>query len=106
MLMLHGRLYRPDEEKWGFSGLHWSLGITGKNDNKGTDIEYLVGPSASFLNDQLFLTVGGYAGKQQALDGNLFPGAEVPKDLAEIPVHKNYHWKLGFALTYKLPAFK
>jgi hypothetical protein len=107
IVMLHGRLYRPEVEKWlGFSGLHWSLGVTGKNDNKGIDIEYLVGPSASFLNDQLFVTVGGYAGKRQTLDGNLFPGAEVPKDLAEIPVHKNYHWKLGFALTYKLPVFK
>jgi len=106
ILMLHGRLYRPASESFGFSGLHWSLGITAKNDNKGTDIEYLVGPSASFLNDQLFLTVGGYAGKKQTLDGNLFPGAEVPKDLADIPIHKNYHWRLGFALTYKLPVLK
>lgn len=106
LVMLHGRLYRPKVETFGFSGLHWSLGVTGKNDNKGTDIEYLVGPSASFLDDKLFFTVGGYAGKQQTLAGNLFPGAEVPKDLAEIPVNKNYHWKIGFGLTYKLPVFK
>jgi len=105
ILILHGRLYRPSVESL-FSGLHWSLGITGKNDNKGTDIEYLIGPSASFLNDKLFFTVGAYAGKRQTLDGNLFPGAEVPKDLAEIPVHKNYHWKLGFGLTYRLPLPK
>jgi len=105
ILILHGRIHRPKVESF-YSGLHWSLGITGKNDNKGTDIEYLIGPSASFLNDKLFFTVGGYAGKRQTLDGNLFPGAEIPKDLAEIPVHKNYHWKLGFALTYKLPIPK
>lgn len=105
LLMLNGRLYRPRVERF-FSGLHWSLGVTGKNDNKGTDIEYLVGPSVSFLNDQMFFTVGGYAGKQQEIEGNLFPGAEVPKDLAEIPVRKNYHWKLGFGLTYRIPLPK
>jgi hypothetical protein len=105
LLMLHGRLYRPQVERF-LSGIHWSLGITGKNDNKGTDIEYLIGPSFSFLNDQAFLTIGGYAGKRQELEGNLFPGAEVPKDLAEIPVRKNYHWKIGFGLTYRIPLPK
>ena len=80
-----------------------SLGITAKNDNKGADLEYLVGPSFSFLEDKLFLTLGGYAGRQQKLEGDLFPRAAIPSDLAELPIRKNYKWSFGVALTYKIP---
>ena len=40
-----------------------SVGVTGKRDSAGTDLEYLLGPSFLFRN--MFFTVGGYAGKQQ-----------------------------------------
>ncbi len=99
LVMLNGRLA---SDKWIFDGIHASLGVTAKNDNKGTDIEFLVGPSFSSLDNQLFFTLGGYAGRSQKLAGDIFPGAEVPKDLAEAPVRKNYRWHFGFAITYKI----
>lgn len=101
LVMLNGRL--PHSKMGPIDGWHISLGITGKNDNKGTDIEYLVGPSMSMLEDNLFLTFGGYAGKQQKLGGSLFEGAAVPASVDELPIQKNYRWHFGFALTYKLP---
>jgi len=104
LIMLNGRL--PNSQMGPIDGWHISLGITGKNDNKGTDIEYLVGPSVSMLEDNLFLTFGGYAGKQQKLGGNLFEGAAVPAGVDELPIEKNYRWNFGFALTYKLPIGK
>ncbi|MEK6286497.1 MAG: hypothetical protein AABO57_12210 [Acidobacteriota bacterium] len=99
LLQLNGRLMR-----WGgfIDGLHLSLGVTAKNDNKGTDVEYLVGPSFSMADEQLFLTIGGYAGRKQQLLGNLFQGARVPEGTAELPVQKNYKWTVGISLTYKI----
>jgi hypothetical protein len=99
LVMLNGRLFGGSGP---LDGVHASLGVTAKNDNKGTDVEFLLGPSFSFLDRQLFFTLGGYAGKRQELAGDLFLGASVPKDLAEIPVRKNYKWNFGFAVTYKI----
>lgn len=76
-----------------------SVGVTGKRDSAGTDIEYLLGPS--FLYRNMFFTVGGYAGKQQRLAGDLFLGAKLEDD--SVPVRKDYRWGLGFAFTYKIP---
>ncbi len=96
MLMMHGRVI-----DWSVASLQLSLGLTAKNDNKGLDVEYLVGPTLGLIEDRLFFTVGAYAGRVQHLEGNLFVGAAVPKDLAEIPVRKDLNWHLGFALTFK-----
>jgi len=101
--MLHGRLVGPYGP---LSGIHASLGVTAKADNKGTDPEFLVGPSLSFLEENLFFTFGGYVGKKQSLGGNLFIGAKVPDNLAEIPVRKDYRWGLGFTITYRIPIGK
>ena len=101
MLMLHGRLF---ETPGGgiINGIHMSLGITAKPNDEGTNVEFLVGPSLSFIEERLFLTFGGYAGRRQQLQGNLAPGAELPEEFgAEIPVSKRLVWKPGFALTYK-----
>lgn len=95
------------ERKTGFiDGVHLSLGITAKNDNKGTDVEFLVGPSLSMLERRMFFTFGGYAGKQQKLAGNLFEGLALPSGVSEIPVEKNYRWHVGFALSYRIPVTK
>lgn len=101
MLFLNGRL--PGTARGRLDGVHLSLGITAKNDNKGTDVEYLVGPSFSFLEDSLFLTVGGYAGRQQRLEGNLFEGVAVPEGVDELPIRKDYRWNFGFGISYRLP---
>jgi len=103
MILLNGRVH----DKVGpIDGIHVSLGITAKNDNKGTDIEYLVGPSLSFLEDNLYFTFGGYAGRQQKLGGGLFEGFAVPATVSELPIEKNYRWNFGFALSYRIPVNK
>lgn len=101
ILMLHGRIF--DTPRLGFiNGVHLSLGITAKPNDEGTNVEYLVGPSVSFIEERLFFTVGGYAGRRQQLEGNLAPGQELPKEFTEdIPVNNRLTWKPGFALTYK-----
>ncbi len=75
-----------------------SVGFTGKRDDYGVDLEYLIGPSVLYKN--MFLTFGGYAGKQQRLAGDLFEGSPIDGD---IPVRKNYKWGFGFSFTYKIP---
>jgi hypothetical protein len=81
--------------------LFFSVGVTGKNDNAGFDLEYLVGPSVNFLNRKMFFTFGGYAGRQQKLAGDAFVGAKLAD--GEVPVRKDYVWKPGFSFTYRLP---
>lgn len=75
-----------------------SVGFTGKRDDYGVDLEYLFGPS--ILYRHLFMTFGGYVGKQQRLAGDLFEGAAIDGD---IPVRKEYKWGFGFSLTFKIP---
>ncbi len=75
-----------------------SVGFTGKRDDYGVDLEYLIGPSVLYKN--MFFTFGGYAGKQQKLAGDLFDGAAIEGD---IPVRKDYKWGFGFSFTYRLP---
>lgn len=79
-----------------------SVGVTGKRDSAGTDLEYLLGPSLLFRS--MFFTVGGYAGKQQRLAGDLFLGAKLSD--TSVPVRKDYRWGLGFSFTYKIPLGK
>jgi hypothetical protein len=100
ILMLHGRLFELNSKY--VSGVHLSLGITAKPNDTATNVEWLVGPSISFIEERLFLTVGGYAGRRQQLEGNLRPGQELPADFKDdIPVNNHLVWKPGFALTYK-----
>jgi hypothetical protein len=102
LLMLHGRLFSRPNWKY-VSGIHMSLGLTAKPDNEGTDAEFLIGPSISFIEERLFFTFGGYAGRKQELEGNLSPGQQIPADFGnELPISKHYVWKPGFALTYKI----
>jgi len=103
LVMLHGRLLCPCGP---LSGIHASLGLTARADDKGTDPEFLVGPSLSFLEENFFFTFGGYAGRKQRLAGNFFAGAKVPDNLAEIPVRKDLRWGFGFGITYRIPIGK
>jgi hypothetical protein len=101
ILMLHGRLFEMPHNRY-FSGVHLSLGVTAKPNDEGTNVEWLVGPSLSFVEERLFLTFGGYAGRRQQLQGNLAPGQELPEEFKDdIPINNRLTWKPGFALTYK-----
>lgn len=101
IVFLNGRVHEWNSGP--IDGLHISLGITAKNDNKGLDPEFLVGPSLSMLERKLFFTFGGYAGRQQKLTGGLFEGFAVPSTVTDLPIQKNDRWSFGFALSYQLP---
>jgi hypothetical protein len=96
IVLLNTRL--TDNPKY---NLFFSVGVTAKNDSKGTDIEYLIGPSFNFLNKNAFFTFGAYAGKQQKLAGDLFEGAALSD--SSVPVEKKYKWAPAFSFTYRIP---
>jgi hypothetical protein len=103
-IFLNGRI--SDTQFGPIDGVHISLGITAKNDSKGVDPEFLLGPSLSMLERKMFFTFGAYAGRQQKLTGGLFEGFAVPSTVTDLPIQKNYRWSFGFALSYQLPATK
>src|SRR5271157_75989 len=80
-----------------------SLGLTAKSDaNKGTSPEYLFGPSFASIGHNLFLTVGAYAGEVERLGDGLTVGSTTTLAAANLPITQQYHWKVGFALSYKI----
>jgi len=62
----------------------------------------MLGPSFNFLNNNMFFTFGGYAGRQQRLAGDLFEGAALCS-VTDVPVRKDYVWKPAFSFTYRIP---
>jgi hypothetical protein len=80
--------------------LNAALGVTGKVDNQGTDVEFLLGPSFGFLGNNLFVTVGAYGGRQQVLQNGLSVGSTIPS--TTVPVGKNLQWGFGWSLTWKI----
>ena len=98
ILMLNTRLTNLKDYN-----LFMSVGITGSADSTGTNIEYLFGPSLNFLDGRLFVTGGVYGGRVQRLNPNQFVGLKVPDSTtAEKLVSKDFVWKTGFAVTYKI----
>jgi hypothetical protein len=97
LLMLNGRLWQ-----WSEASLHLSLGITAKNTDGSTDVEYLVGGSFSLLEDHLFITLGVYGWKSQRLQGDQYVGQAIGDSVTTLAVTKQSHWKPGFALTYRI----
>jgi hypothetical protein len=65
LLALHGRWLDKHDGPWKVVPNYFSAGITAKSDDKGTDVEYLFGPSWAVVGRQFFATIGGYAGQQQ-----------------------------------------
>jgi hypothetical protein len=96
MVMLNTRLWQTPS--W---GLHGSFGVAGKVGGSGAAVEYFVGPSLSFLENKLFLTVGPYIGRQDRLAGDLFQHASLT-GFSSVPIVKKYHVKLGSILTFNI----
>lgn len=95
MVMLNSRLtsFNP-------TSLYFSLGVTAKHDDN-VDVEYLLGPSISLLNERALLTFGGYVGKVQNLVPDLKIGDEIPDSAGDAKLFtKRYSWKPGFSFTY------
>jgi hypothetical protein len=83
-----------------------SVGVTAKSsDNKGTNIEYLFGPSWAFADRQFFITAGAYAGQQQRLANSLTVGSTTSLGSSNLPITQTTIWKAGFAITWA-PAGK
>ena len=80
MMFINSRVV--DHEK---ASLFFSLGITGKHD-ENVDMEYLVGPSVSFLNDRALFTVGAYGGLTQNLVSDVRVGDAIPDSLGDAKV--------------------
>jgi hypothetical protein len=98
LLLLNTRLTNYRE-----NNLFFSLGITGTADSTGTNIEYLIGPSLNVLDRRVFLTYGLYGGKVQRLNEDLYFGLKVPDaTTADKLVRKDFIWKSGFSVSYKI----
>ena len=95
MVMLNTRLssFNP-------TSVYFSLGVTAKHDDN-VDVEYLLGPSVSLLNDRALFTFGGYVGKVQNLVPDVNVGDEIPESAGDAKLFtKRYSWKPGFSFTY------
>jgi hypothetical protein len=80
--------------------MYFSLGVTAKHDDN-IDVEYLLGPSFSLLNERALFTFGGYVGKVQQLVPNVKIGDEIPDEAGDAKLFtKRYSWKPGFSFTY------
>jgi hypothetical protein len=96
LAMLHSRLLN-----FGRHSFYFTSGVSGKKDDDNIQIEYLLGGSVNIYQRKLFFTFGAFAGKQQVLGGDLFPGAKL--DPAQnVTTQTRYVWKPGFAFSYDI----
>lgn len=101
MMFINSRVL--DHEK---ASLFFSLGITGKHDDN-VDMEYLVGPSVSFLNDRALFTFGAYGGLTQNLVSDVRVGDGIPDSLGDAKFfRKTLTWKPGFSFSYSFSRAK
>lgn len=95
-VMLHSRL-----TKFGRHDFYFTTGVTGKKTDNNFDIEYLIGGSVNLYRRKVFLTVGGFAGKQQLLGGDFFEGAALAKSQS-VTTQDRYVWKPAFSFSYDI----
>ncbi len=101
--MLHARYWDqlPTNKVFAWIPNYLSVGVTAKpSDTKGTNIEYLFGPSWSFADRQIFVTAGAYSGQQQRLANSLSVGSTTSLSSSNLPITQNTIWKVGFAITW------
>jgi hypothetical protein len=93
---------RHDGDAW-----YATLGVTANSDDKGTDPEFLLGFSRSFVQQKFFATLGAYVGEKQKLDGGLYVGETIPSSLTgDLPVTKSYHAGFAFGISYRFTSSK
>lgn len=96
LAMLHSRLLN-----FGRHSFYFTSGVSGKKDDDKVQIEYLLGGSVNVYRRKLFFTFGAFAGKQQVLGGDLFPGAKLDPN-QNVTTETRYVWKPGFAFSYDI----
>lgn len=101
MVLLNSRLL-----DYGKGSIFFSFGVSGKHDNN-LDLEYLVGPSVSLLNDRALFTFGAYGGLSQNLVSDLRVGQEIPDEVGDAKLFtKRMTWKPGFSFSYSFSKDK
>src|SRR5688572_18748241 len=101
MVFLNSRLLDYDR-----GSLYFSFGVSSKHDDN-TDLEYLIGPSVSFLNDRALFTFGAYGGLTQNLVNDVKIGDAIPDALGDAELYrKRLTWKPGFSFSYSISSTK
>lgn len=98
-VLLHGIIWRP---KRGLDGIGLALGV-GSSGGDETLIEYFVGPTFSFVDDHLFITLGAFRGVEEELAGDFYDGAEIPSTVTDLPLTERRTWHYGVSLTFRMP---
>jgi hypothetical protein len=95
VLLLNTRFWEPNDT----FALHISAGaaVDVKTGEGGTDLEFVVGPSISFMRS-LFITPGLHIGRVPRLTGGFEIGQEVPAGVSTPPLEK--FWQKGFVTTF------
>jgi len=91
---------------YGQGSIFFSFGITAKHEDN-VDLEYLFGPSFSFLNDRALFTIGAYGGLTQNLVDDVKVGDVIPDSLGEPRLfRKGMSWRPGFSFSYSFSRTK
>ena len=101
LIMAHGRLYQYHED----NSIWATLGVSASSNNSGVSAEYLIGLTASFFHNWVFLTPGLYIGQVQSLTGGYKVGDQLPSSFTgSIPVQQSYKPGFGLALSFRVPG--
>jgi len=77
-------------------------GGIGLNPNNGSNqVEFFVGGALGFKN--LYLHLGGHAGRWQELGGGFAIGETVPDKFPAVPIGRRYSMKPAIGISYRLP---
>lgn len=101
MVLLNSRLL-----DYGKGSMFFSFGLSAKHDDN-LDLEYLIGPSVSLLNDRALFTFGAYGGLSQNLVSDLKVGQAIPDEVGDAKLFtKRMTWKPGFSFSYSFSKDK
>ncbi|HEX2833235.1 MAG TPA: hypothetical protein VHW00_09480 [Thermoanaerobaculia bacterium] len=98
-VLLHGIIIRPSKGFLDGVGLALGVGAAGSDD---ANIEFFTGLTASFANDNLFLTAGAFRGSDEKLADGYKVDDVVPDTLTALPTIERHSWTFGMALTFRI----
>lgn len=98
-LLGHVRLVPMD--RW-LSGIHLTLGLSPQSDGDATRAEIFFGPSVSFADEMVFLSVTAYRGWQQTLEGTYYPGKALPPGSSTVPTGTDEEWGVGLSISFRI----
>lgn len=107
VLLLSGHLNHWPLPSWSPVGREVSLGLTSgivlEGEDDALDVEYLLGCSFGFLDNDLLLTVALHVDQEERLGEGFSIGSAVPSDLPDpLPTTKEWKTGLAVAISYKI----